>query len=74
MAADFDVDQRMEEAVKSYIFWKSIERKGNVPENAKQLARKEYYNNYRLANNRIKKFTIVEASKVLKKSTKPVKM
>lgn len=73
MAADFSVDQRMEEAVKSYIFWKSIERKGNVPENAKQLARKEYYNNYRLANNRIKKFTIVEASKVLKKSTKPVK-
>jgi len=43
-----------EEALRSYIYYKLVERKASVPANEKMRARTEYYNERRKANSRLK--------------------
>ena len=45
-----------EEALRTYMYYKIIERKSNVPANEKARARQEYYNERRKANARMKSF------------------
>ena len=59
-----------EEALRSYIYYKLIERKSSVPVGEKQRARQEYYNERRLANARINSFTKEELLKTIRKNTK----
>jgi hypothetical protein len=59
-----------ENALRSYIYYRLIERKANVPLAEKGRARQEYYNERRLANARIKSFTKEEALKTIRKNYK----
>jgi len=59
-----------ENALRSYIYYKLIERKANVPFGEKGRARQEYYNERRLANARLKSFTKEEALKTIRKNYK----
>ena len=59
-----------EEALRSYIYWKSINRKRNVNPNDKLAAKTEYYNNKRLARARILNFTKSEALQTSRKAFK----
>lgn len=57
-----------EEALRTYIYYKLIERKSNVPLSEKQRARSEYYNERRLAKGRLSTFTKEDALQVIKKN------
>lgn len=57
-----------ESALRSYIYYKLIERKGTVPANEKMRARQEYYNERRIANSRLKSFSKEEALKTIRKN------
>ena len=59
-----------ENALRSYIYYRLVERKSNVPNVEKSRARQEYYNERRLANARIKSFTKEEALKTIRKNYK----
>jgi hypothetical protein len=59
-----------ENALRSYIYYRLIERKANVPIGEKGRARQEYYNERRLANSRLKSFTKEEALKTIRKNFK----
>tara|TARA_R100000329_G_scaffold56012_2_gene50777 strand:+ start:4605 stop:5429 length:825 start_codon:yes stop_codon:yes gene_type:complete len=59
-----------EEALRSFIYYKLIERKSSVPANEKARARQEYYNERRKANARMKSFTKEEALKTIRKNYK----
>jgi|TARA_R100000479_G_scaffold65066_2_gene30982 hypothetical protein len=59
-----------ENALRSYIYYRLIERKANVPMGEKMRARQEYYNERRLANARLKSFTKEEALKTIRKNFK----
>lgn len=59
-----------ENALRSYIYYRLIERKSNVPMSEKSRARQEYYNERRLANARMKSFTKEEAFKTIRKNFK----
>ena len=59
-----------ENALRSYIYYRLIERKANVPMGEKMRARQEYYNERRLANARLKSFTKEEALKTIRKNYK----
>jgi hypothetical protein len=59
-----------ENALRSYIYYRLIERKANVPMAEKMRARQEYYNEKRLANARLKSFTKEEALKTIRKNYK----
>lgn len=59
-----------ENALRSYIYYRLIERKANVPIGEKGRARQEYYNERRLANSRLKSFTKEEALKTIRKNYK----
>ena len=59
-----------ENALRSYIYYKLVERKSNVPMAEKGRARSEYYNERRLANARIKSFSKEEALKTIRKNYK----
>jgi len=50
-----------EQALRAYIYLKTIERKASVPMGEKQRARSEYYNERRLANARLKSFNKFDA-------------
>lgn len=58
------------EALRSYVYYKIIERRSNVPMGEKQRARKEYYNNLRLAKARLSNFTKEEALRIIRKNFK----
>ena len=58
------------EALRSYVYYKIVERRSNVPMGEKQRARKEYYNNLRLANARLSNFTKEEALRIIRKNFK----
>jgi len=60
----------MESALRSYIYFKSIEKKSDVPLGEKARARQEYYNERRLANSRMKSFGKDEALKTIRKNFK----
>ena len=57
-----------ENALRSYMYYRLIERKSTVPANEKMRARQEYYNERRLANARIKAFSKEEALKTIRKN------
>jgi hypothetical protein len=57
-----------ENALRSYIYYRLIERKSVVPANEKMRARAEYYNERRLANARLKAFSKEEALKTIRKN------
>lgn len=59
-----------EEALRSYIYYKIIERKSSVPAVEKNRARAEYYNERRKANARLKAFSMEEALKTIRKNFK----
>jgi len=59
-----------ENALRSYVYYRLVERKANVPNSEKARARQEYYNEKRLANARIKSFTKEEALKTIRKNYK----
>ena len=59
-----------EEALRSYIYYKLVERKSSVPANEKMRARQEYYNDRRIANARMKSFTKEEALRTIRKNYK----
>ena len=69
-AADPEVHVYAEEALRSYIYYKVIERKSSVPMGEKQRARAEYYNERRKANARLSEFTKDEALKTIRKNFK----
>jgi len=57
-----------EEALRSYMYYKLIERKSNVPANEKARARQEYYNERRKANARMKSFGKLDALATIRKN------
>jgi len=59
-----------EEALRSYIYYRIIERKSNVPANEKARARQEYYNERRKANARLKSFGKDDALAMLRRNYK----
>jgi len=67
-AGDPEVHVYLEEALRSYMYYKIIERKSNVPANEKARAKAEYYNERRKANSRMSNFTKEEALKVIRKN------
>lgn len=69
-SANPSVNLYAESAVRSYIYYKIIERKSNVPSVEKSRARAEYYNERRLANARLKSFNMTEALKTIRKNFK----
>jgi hypothetical protein len=67
-SSDPEVHVYAEEALRSYIYYKIIERKSSVPANEKARARTEYYNERRKANARLSNFTKEEALKTIRKN------
>jgi len=59
-----------EEALRSYIYYRVIERKSNVPLSEKARARQEYYNERRKANARMKSFGKMDALNMLRRNSK----
>ena len=59
-----------QEALKSYIYWKSIYRKRAINMNEKLLAKKDYYNQKRLARARMQSFNKQEAMQTTRKAFK----
>tara|TARA_R100000697_G_scaffold121916_1_gene150157 strand:+ start:9177 stop:10034 length:858 start_codon:yes stop_codon:yes gene_type:complete len=60
----------LEEALRSYIYYKLCERKSTVPANEKARARQEYYNERRKANARMGNFNRDEALRTIRKNYK----
>ena len=58
----------IEEALRSYMYYKLIERKASVPMAEKARARAEYYNERRKATSRLSNFTKEEALQVIRKN------
>lgn len=59
-----------EEALRSYIYYKLVERKSNVPLAEKSRARQEYYNERRKAKARLSNFSKSEALSTIRKNFK----
>lgn len=59
-----------EEAVRSFAYYKLIERKSGVPGGEKARARKEAYNEMRKAKSRLSNFTKEEALRIIRKNFK----
>lgn len=57
-----------EEALRAYIYYKTLERKASVPMGEKQRARAEYYNQLRLANSRMKSFSKNDALQIIRRN------
>lgn len=64
------IPQMAEEALRSYIYWKCIQRKRGVPLGEKQIAKKDYYNQKRLARARMMNFSKEDAIQVSRKNFK----
>lgn len=64
------VHVQAEEALRSYIYYRLIERKSSVPMAEKQRARQEYYNERKKANSRLNSFSKEEALKTIRKNFK----
>ena len=67
---DITIHAFAEEALRSYIYWKSIYRKRGINMNEKQIAKKEYYNQKRLARARMQSFNKDEALQTTRKAFK----
>lgn len=69
-SSDPEVHVYAEEALRAYMYYKTVERKSSVPMAEKQRARSEYYNERRKANARLSGFTKDEALKTIRKNFK----
>ena len=69
-STDPEVHVYAEEALRSYMYYKLIERKSSVPANEKARARAEYYNERRKANSRLSNFTKTEALSTIRRNFK----
>jgi hypothetical protein len=67
-STDPEIHVYAEEALRSYIYYRLVERKSSVPANEKARARAEYYNERRKANARLSSFTKSEALKTIRKN------
>jgi len=59
-----------QEALISWTYWKSIQKSRAYPQSEKQAARKDYYNDKRVARARLKSFTKEEAMQQFRKGFK----
>lgn len=62
-----------EDSVYNWIYWKLIERRRNVPANAKVIARKEWFNSRRICVRRLKSIRAAELRQVFKGSNRWIK-
>ena len=67
---EINVDPYLEEALMAFIHWRSIQRKRGIQQYEKESARREYYNEKRLAVARLNKFTKEEALQTTRKAFK----
>tara|TARA_R100001594_G_scaffold144712_1_gene194127 strand:- start:2602 stop:3312 length:711 start_codon:yes stop_codon:yes gene_type:complete len=67
---DVVVHEFMADAMRAYIYWKSIHRKRGADTGEKASAKTEYYNEKRLARARMLSFTKQEALQTIRKSFK----
>lgn len=67
-STDPEVHVYAEEALRSYMYYKIVERKSSVPANEKARARAEYYNERRKANARLSNFTKEEALSTIRRN------
>ena len=67
-SGDPEISVYAEEALRTYMYYKVIERKSSVPANEKSRARQEYYNERRKANSRISSFSKQEALQTIRKN------
>jgi aryl carrier-like protein len=67
---DFFVDERLEEAVKAYVYWKSIQRIKNIPMYEKTSAQNEWIKQKRKGKSRVNPFRLSEANDVTRKTIK----
>ena len=67
-STDPEVHVYAEEALRSYMYYKIVERKSSVPANEKARARVEYYNERRKANSRLSNFTKEEALSTIRRN------
>jgi len=64
------VPEYAEEALSAFIYWKSVQRRRGIPQNEKYEAKKEYYNQKRLARARVCSFTKEEAASTARRGFK----
>jgi len=64
------VPEYAEEALTAYIYWKAIQKRRGIPQNEKWQARKDWFNEKRLARARTAGFTKDEALSVIRKGFK----
>ena len=69
-STDPEVHVYAEEALRSYMYYKIVERKSSVPSNEKARARAEYYNERRKANARLSHFTKEEVLSTIRRNFK----
>ena len=66
----FEIFYIVVEALRSYIYYKYIQRKRGVPANEKQMAKRAYFNEKRLARARMMNFNKETAMQVSRKAFK----
>jgi len=71
--ADLRIHKFAEDAVYSWMYWKLIERRRNVPANAKMIARKEWFNSRRIAKKRMSTIRPDELRQIFKGSNRWIK-
>ena len=67
---DMKVNVLAEEALRAYMWWKLLQRKSNVPLGEKEAARRDWYNEKRLARARIVNFTPDQAWRISRRQVK----
>lgn len=67
---DMKVNAMAEEALRAYVYWKLVQRRRNVPLQEKEAARRDFYNEKRLARARIVNFTPDQARQITRKGFK----
>jgi len=60
-SGEYEIHVFGEEALRSYIWWKHLQRKKNIPLQEKELARRDWYNEKRIATARFSSFNKEEA-------------
>ena len=70
---DLRIHKFAEDAVYNWIYWKLIERRRNVPANAKQLARKGWFNSRRICKRRMQTIRPDELRQIFKGSNRQIK-
>ena len=67
---DMKVNALAEEALRAYMHWKIIQRRAGIPIQEKEAARRDWYNEKRLARARVVNFTPDQAWRISRKQVK----